>query len=83
MTPSNAAGCLRYAVTRLNAGERFDIAEWREKAGLNYTAAAAAIGCGRSTLVEYELGRREVPRHIALACIALNCCNAMKEKADG
>jgi transcriptional regulator with XRE-family HTH domain len=44
---------------------------WRERLHLNARAAAAALGCSRTTLAAYERGKVRIPRYIALACAAI------------
>jgi len=44
---------------------------WRNRLGLNKSAAALALGLARNTLEAYERGRVRIPLYIALACSAL------------
>jgi transcriptional regulator with XRE-family HTH domain len=52
--------------------------EWRQQLGLSQAAAARALGLGRSTIIDYERGKKRgtdraapVPRVVELACQAL------------
>lgn len=49
-----------------------ELIAWRRRMGLNKTQAAKLLGSNRVTLANYEGGRAEVPRYIALACAALS-----------
>jgi transcriptional regulator with XRE-family HTH domain len=46
---------------------------WRQRQNLNMTQAAAALGLHPNTISNYEAGRSEVPRYVALACAAVAC----------
>lgn len=44
---------------------------WREHLHLNGAEAARQLGIAPNTVTAYERGRSEVPRSIALACMAI------------
>jgi transcriptional regulator with XRE-family HTH domain len=44
---------------------------WRKAQRLSANAAAKALGCSRTTLIAYELGKSQIPRYVALACAAI------------
>lgn len=44
---------------------------WRKARGFSQADLAAALGCSRRALVNWEAGVYAVPRYIALACAAL------------
>ncbi|WP_337996242.1 helix-turn-helix transcriptional regulator [Oleispirillum naphthae] len=55
-----------------------DFRAWRKALGLTQTAAAQALGLGKSTVELYEAGKRrdngapvDIPHTVALACSAL------------
>lgn len=48
-----------------------DLSAWRTRLGLSRRAAAAQLGIGRQTLINYERGDSPIPRYIELACRAL------------
>lgn len=50
-----------------------DLVEWRRRLNLTQAAAAAALGCGRRSLQQWEDPARPqgVPKYIGLACAAL------------
>jgi DNA-binding XRE family transcriptional regulator len=43
---------------------------WLERSGMTYDQAAVALGLARRTVANYANGER-VPRHVALACAAI------------
>lgn len=43
---------------------------WLERSGMTYDKASVALGLARRTVVNYVNGER-VPRHVALACAAI------------
>jgi hypothetical protein len=43
---------------------------WLERSGLTYDRASVALGLSRRTVANYATGER-VPRHVALACAAI------------
>lgn len=49
-----------------------ELTAWRGRMGYRSKAeAAAALGCSRRTLADYEEGTNAIPRYVALACRAL------------
>ena len=46
---------------------------WRKRHKLNQTAAAATLGCSRTSIKNWESAPgRELPRYVALACAAIS-----------
>lgn len=52
--------------------------DWRKRLGLSQARAAEALGLGRSTVEQYDSGKRrdrdepvKIPRTVALACAAI------------
>jgi DNA-binding transcriptional regulator YiaG len=58
-----------------------DLVAWRERMGLSKSAAAAALGCHRNALANWEKGAYPPPPYIALACDALEAARGKKRKA--
>jgi transcriptional regulator with XRE-family HTH domain len=61
------------------ATDKFDLRSWRKGLGLTQAEAAAALGLDRSTILNYEAGKRRggggavrIPRHVELACERLS-----------
>lgn len=48
-----------------------DLKEWRRRLGWSQVEAAEHLGCGRSSLQQWERGGTAIPRYIGLACAAL------------
>lgn len=48
-----------------------DMIAWRQRLALSQAKAAAALGCGRRSLQQWEAGLHRIPRYIALACAAV------------
>jgi len=46
-------------------------AAWRNRLGLSKSEAARVLGLSRNSVIAYETGRRPLPRHVALACAAV------------
>ena len=46
-------------------------AAWRARLGLSKSEAAQVLGLSRNSVIAYETGRRPLPRHVALACAAV------------
>ena len=44
---------------------------WRSRLGLSKSEAARILGLSRNSVIAYETGRRPLPRHVALACAAV------------
>jgi transcriptional regulator with XRE-family HTH domain len=47
------------------------LAAWRKALGMTQSELAAALGCSRRALTNWEGGIYDVPQYIALACAAL------------
>ena len=48
-----------------------DFIDWRKRLGINRAEASRRLGIAPNTVTAYEKGRTEIPRYIALACMAL------------
>ena len=46
-------------------------AAWRARLGVSKSEAARVLGLSRNSVIAYETGRRPLPRHVALACAAV------------
>lgn len=44
---------------------------WRDRLGFSKADAARELGLSRNTIIKFENGGAEIPRHIALACAAI------------
>jgi transcriptional regulator with XRE-family HTH domain len=44
---------------------------WRERLHLSQAAAASLLGCGRRSIQLWENATNEIPKYIALACMAV------------
>lgn len=52
-------------------GETFKA--WRKRHKFSQTAAAATLGCSRTSIKNWESApERELPRYVALACAAIS-----------
>jgi transcriptional regulator with XRE-family HTH domain len=56
-----------------------DFKALRERFGLTRSALAEALEIDRKTAQRYESGERPIPRHIALACRALEALAALSD----
>jgi len=48
-----------------------ELKEWRLRMGLSKSSASIALGMSRTTFTYYEMGDRNIPKYIALACSAI------------
>lgn len=48
-----------------------ELIAWRKRLGYNRTQAAAALGCHRNSIMQWEAGKTEIPKYIELACLWL------------
>lgn len=48
-----------------------DLFVWRDRLGWSIAEALRQLGLSRNTYVAYERGTAVVPRHVMLACMAL------------